>query len=162
MRIGVISDTHGYYNPALPRVFAGVELILHAGDIGATQVIRRLEQIAPVEAVRGNIDTGFVADRYPLVRILDVAGRTIHLAHRRPVLVDLGSGSAEAERAVHRPDIVVFGHSHRVERLWNDGVLYLNPGIAAYPRRTETATVLVLSVPEDHEGVPEAEIVRLG
>lgn len=122
MLIGVISDTHGLLRPEALQALAGVDLILHSGDVGAAQILPQLEGIAPVHAVRGNVDTGPWADSLPLHRDLTLAGVRVHLVHIRE--------EARADDA----DVVIFGHSHQpvVETLGD--TLWFNPGSAG-PRR---------------------------
>jgi len=130
-RIGVISDTHGRVHPRVFELFAGVDHILHAGDIGAEEVLIDLRAIAPVTAVRGNVDELRDCAGYPAEAALTVGSVRIHVVHRvDPVLERLRSGTWTAPH----PDVVVFGHSHQgtVERV--DGVLLFNPGSAG-PRR---------------------------
>ncbi len=126
MRIGIISDTHGLLRPEACAQLAGVDHILHAGDIGSADVIAGLEEIAPTTAIRGNIDTGRWARSYPHSARLILGGQTIYVLHDRKA-IDLDPVAAGI-------DVVVSGHSHRpnIERL--GGVLYLNPGSAG-PRR---------------------------
>ncbi|HEY8491923.1 MAG TPA: metallophosphoesterase family protein [Dehalococcoidia bacterium] len=149
MRIGVISDTHGYLDPAVLRLFAGVDRILHAGDIGDVAVIRALEAVAPVAAVRGNVDEGRPAGQaFPPHRDLTLGGRRVHLVHRlqdaRPAL--------EAE-------ILVYGHTHTPESHEEDGRLYLNPGAAGRRGFHRERTVALLELTD---GRPEVRIIPLG
>ena len=133
-RIGVISDTHGLFDDAVTEHFAGVDHILHAGDIGRAAVIDRLKAIAPVTAVSGNVD-GFEASGFPREEVVTIAGRRIALYHR---LYEGGAmtqeGRAFLDRA--RPEVCVFGHTHRptTERL--GGILLFNPGSAGPKRFT--------------------------
>jgi len=124
--IGVISDTHGLLRPEAVRLLTGVELILHAGDIGSPDVISALEAIAPVTAVRGNNDRDGWAAEYPEDVVLEVGGRTLYMLHDVKEL-DLDPRAAGF-------DAVVAGHSHKPKVATCDGVLYLNPGSAG-PRR---------------------------
>ncbi len=130
MRLGVVSDTHGRFDPALPGLLRGVDGIIHAGDIGGLEVIRALEAIAPVIAVEGNNDPG---GRFPVERLERLGGRSVLVRHvfgeRRQL--------RDAERALLarlRPDVVVFGHSHRPYRERLGSTLLFNPGSAG-PRR---------------------------
>lgn len=124
--IGVISDTHGLLRPEAVAALRGSDLILHAGDVGKPQVLDRLRGIAPVVAVRGNVDAGAWADALPVRETVEVAGLSLHLLHN---VGELALCPAQAGFAA-----VVFGHSHQptVER--RGGVLYFNPGSAG-PRR---------------------------
>jgi putative phosphoesterase len=130
VRIGVVSDTHGRFDPAIPRLFRGVDGIVHAGDIGGLEVIRALEGIAPVFAVEGNNDPG---DRFPLERLERLGGRSVLVRHVFGELHQLRA----ADRALVgrlRPDVVVFGHSHRPYLARLGRTLLFNPGSAG-PRR---------------------------
>lgn len=131
-RIGVISDTHGLFDAAISAQFAGVDQILHAGDIGRAAVIDCLRAIAPVTAVSGNVD-GFEASGFPREHVGTIAGRRIALYHR---LYEGGAMTREGREFLERadPDVCVFGHTHRpaIERL--GGMLLFNPGSAG-PKR---------------------------
>lgn len=132
MRIGVVSDTHGLFDRALLRHFAGVDHILHAGDIGKREVIEQLERIAPVTAVSGNVD-GFEASGVPVEQVIELAGRRIALYHRlyeKGKLTRDGAGFLERTK----PVICVYGHSHQPKTEWREGVLLFNPGSAG-PKR---------------------------
>ena len=110
MRIGVISDTHNFFDPRLPLLFAGVDHILHGGDIGLPAIILALEQIAPVTAVAGNTDDPGLHNR--LTEVVELASRRFFLQH----IVNPQS-LAEPIRtriARSRPDVVVFGHTHEI------------------------------------------------
>lgn len=126
MRIGVISDTHSLLRPQALAALAGSELILHAGDIGAPEVLAALEAIAPVLAVRGNNDTAPWARSLPGTRVVEAGGLRFYLLHDLKTLdVDpLAAGF----------DAVLSGHSHQPLAETRAGVLYLNPGSAG-PRR---------------------------
>jgi putative phosphoesterase len=166
MRIGLISDTHTPYAgmtiwPEVAQAFAGVELILHAGDIVHPVVLDDLEQIAPVLAARGNNDIGVDDRRVKDLQCLEVGGRRLLMAHDlepedRPLdylfKTYLGGGHA---------DIVVSGHTH-FERLdYREGILQINPGSATLPHlwSYRLGTVALL---EWTGGAPEARIIRLG
>src|SRR5262245_51803024 len=132
IRIGVITDTHGVYDPAVERHFAAVDEIFHAGDIGKQDVIRRLRQLAPVTAVSGNVD-GYEASGFPRRRILRRGGLRIALCH---VLYEKGKMTAEAASWLDReqPDVCIFGHSHRPTLGRHGRTMLFNPGSAG-PRR---------------------------
>lgn len=149
-RIGVISDTHGLLRPQALRALTGVELIVHAGDVGAAAVLDALRGVAPVVAVRGNNDRGAWASALAETEVVEAAGRSLYVLH------DLAHLDLDPRAAGF--DAVIAGHSHqpRIER--RDGVLYLNPGSAG-PRRFRLPIALAwLDV--DAAGV-EAEIVQL-
>jgi putative phosphoesterase len=124
--IGVISDTHGLLRPQALAALEGVELIIHAGDIGDPRILKKLERLAPVHAVRGNTDRGDWAAHLPGSRVVEVGGVLLYVLHE---LFCLDLDPAAAGLAA-----VIFGHTHspRLER--QNGVLFLNPGSAG-PRR---------------------------
>lgn len=123
-RIGVISDTHGLVRPQAVEALQGSDLIIHAGDIGKLEVLAQLRSLAPVAAVRGNVDRGAWADEIPEERTVDVGGARIHVVH------DLKAMASEPEGC----RMVISGHSHRPSIQRRGGVIYLNPGSAG-PRR---------------------------
>lgn len=132
MRVGIIADTHGLFDPAILRHFQGVDRIIHAGDIGHPRVIRQLEEIAPVVAVAGNVDdAGLIG--LPLETVVELAGRRVAVRH---IVYESGSIRNDARIFLEReqPDICIFGHTHQptVERLGT--VLLINPGSAG-PKR---------------------------
>jgi uncharacterized protein len=124
--IGVISDTHGLVRPEAVAALEGVELILHAGDVGGPRVLEELGRVAPVVAVRGNNDRGEWADELPPREVAKVGGLFVYLLH------DLKELDLSPEGAGFR--VVVSGHSHKPSVEERRGVLYLNPGSAG-PRR---------------------------
>jgi putative phosphoesterase len=140
MRIGVISDTHNYFDLQIPRLFAGVEHILHGGDIGTPSILLELRQIAPVTAVSGNTDEpGF---GYPLTQTLELAGRKFLLHH---IVNPPAPDDALRERlALERPDVVVFGHTHKPFCETIQGTLFFNPGYAGKSRFGMERTVAIL------------------
>lgn len=126
LRIGVISDTHGLLRPEAEQRLAGVTHIIHAGDIGRPEVIDRLRRIAPVVAIRGNVDIGPWAETYPdteTIRLGDHSIYVLHDIHDRKV-----------DPVARGINVVISGHSHRPLIETKNGVLYLNPGSAG-PRR---------------------------
>src|SRR5258708_38031304 len=124
--IGVISDTHGLLRPEAVEALHGSDRILHAGDIGAPKTLEALAQIAPVIAIRGNVDTELWARKLPETEILEAGGVSIYLLH------DLGQLDLKPEAAGFC--VVVYGHSHQPKMEEKNGVLYFNPGSAG-PRR---------------------------
>jgi uncharacterized protein len=126
MRIGVISDTHGLLRPAALEALRDVEHILHAGDVGDPAILETLRGIAPLTAIRGNIDEGGPCAFLPLTELVELGGRSVYMLHDLKQL-DLNPESAGM-------DAVVFGHSHKPLIEHRRGVLFLNPGSAG-PRR---------------------------
>ncbi len=119
MRVTILSDTHGLLRPEVLELAQGSDRILHAGDVGDADILAQLRDIAPVDAVRGNVDTHGVLARLPDVvdgKIGDVAFRMVHCRED----VD--------ERWFRQAGLIVYGHSHRPELFWRGGCLLLNPG----------------------------------
>ena len=126
--VGIISDTHGWLDPEVHAVFAGVQAIFHAGDIGHQDVIDELGKIAPVHVVRGNIDGGALRF-YPLEVHEEIAGKRISMTHiagspKRP------NKAVRAMIGEHRPDLVIVGHSHIPVVANVMDTLWVNPGAA--------------------------------
>ena len=126
MLIGVISDTHGLLRPEAIAALRGVDRILHAGDVGDPGILDRLRELAPVTAVRGNVDRGPWAAALPKTELVEVEAVSIYLLH------DLAELDLKPEAA--GIGAVIFGHSHQPKIEKRNGVLYFNPGSAG-PRR---------------------------
>ena len=124
--IGLISDTHGLLRSAAIDALRGSELIIHAGDVGKPEILVELRHLAPVIAVKGNIDTGAWASELPETAMVEAGPATIYVLHDVHAL-DLDPAAAGIE-------IVVSGHSHQPGSTERSGVLYINPGSAG-PRR---------------------------
>ncbi|HRW14684.1 metallophosphoesterase family protein [Amaricoccus sp.] len=135
MLIGVISDTHGLLRPEALAALAGVQYIIHAGDIGSPDIVPRLAEIAPVTAIIGNVDTQAWARELPARVVARLAGRTICVIH------DLGDLDLDPASAGF--DMVVSGHSHMPKVEIRQGVVYFNPGSAG-PRRFRLPVALAL------------------
>jgi putative phosphoesterase len=148
MCIGLIADTHGHLDPRVAPAFVGVDLILHAGDVGSAHVLEALREIAEVQAVAGNNDVHLAALGLPTHVDLRAGDREIHLVHR---LVDAAPHEST--------DIVVFGHSHKSLVEERDGRLYVNPGAAGRVGFHREVTVGLLRIVR---GVARTEIVSLG
>lgn len=148
--IGVISDTHGLLRPEAVAGLSGADLIVHGGDIGAPDIVPALEDIAPVLAIRGNIDLADWAAVYDEVLTTERFGIKLHVLH------DLNTLAVDP--AAEGIDVVISGHSHapKVER--KDGVLYLNPGSAGRRRFRLPVSIATLSV---DNGALAAEIHEL-
>jgi putative phosphoesterase len=137
-KIGVISDTHGLLRPEVECCFAGVSHIIHAGDIGAEDVLDALRRIAPVTAIRGNVDRGEWAKCFAETETLRLGGRCFYILHD---LKELKASPTELGI-----DVVISGHSHRVQIKTVDGVLYLNPGSAGRRRFKLPITLATLEL----------------
>lgn len=153
VRIGLISDTHGLLRPDVHRAFAGVSMILHAGDVCGDEILDELNLIAPTQAVFGNCDETW---NTRLVERLDleVGGVRIHVSHGH----ELGRPGAAKVAAAYDADVCVYGHTHRqlIERVGER--LVINPG-AAGPRRFDLVpSVAVLTI---HDGTADAELMTL-
>jgi hypothetical protein len=150
--IGVVSDTHGFYDPKLDELFAGVTHIVHAGDFGTLDVLEHLKTIAPLTAVCGNVDRPYFLDQLPWETEVEVAGLRILVGHIGTSLVGLRDPVAEGI------GMVVSGHSHRSAIEWRGATLFLNPGYAGRPRFGQKRSVALVTV---RDRVPEPEIVPL-
>ncbi|HEX6465959.1 MAG TPA: metallophosphoesterase family protein [Terriglobales bacterium] len=126
IRIGVISDTHGLLRPEAVNALRGSDFILHAGDVGDPAILPQLEKIAPLTAIRGNIDTGLWAVRLPETAVVKIAGISIFMVH------DVKQLAISPDREGH--GAVVYGHSHQPLSELRNGVLFFNAGSAG-PRR---------------------------
>ena len=148
MRIGVISDTHGFLDATVLEVFAGVVTIIHAGDIGDPDILNRLEVVAPVVAVAGNIEPHELAERLPREAAGVVAGVSYAVGHKRKRLLKrVAAGDIGAGAFVGPPDLVVFGHDHLPSVAWVDGTLHLDPGSASAPDEEDDGpTVAIVEV----------------
>jgi uncharacterized protein len=137
-RIGIISDTHGLLRPEAESRLAGVDHIIHGGDIGRPEIIDALRRIAPVTAIRGNVDIGDWAAAYPETEVVRLAGKSLYVLHDLKALridpIALGI------------DVVVSGYSHVPKIGTADGVLYLNPGSAGRRRFRLPVTLATIDV----------------
>jgi hypothetical protein len=125
-KIGLISDTHGVLRPEALQALRGSDLIVHAGDVGDPTILEALAKIAPVIAVRGNVDTADWAKSLPETAVVEAAGANIYILHDSKTL-DLDPKASQFH-------IVISGHSHKPSRSERNAVLYINPGSAG-PRR---------------------------
>lgn len=151
MKIGVVSDTHGLLRPEVIPALKGVEQILHVGDVGKISILEELAKIAPVTAVRGNVDREGACSKLPETEVVLVEGRYIYMLHDLKSLhLDPAAGKFAA---------VLHGHTHLPNFYTKKGVLYFNPGSCG-PRRFELpVTIGLLTIRPN--GVPKPEIVTL-
>jgi putative phosphoesterase len=147
MKIGVISDTHGLLRPEVAPALKGVDRILHLGDVGKISILRDLEKIAPVTAVRGNVDREGPCSELPETEVALIADRYVYMLH------DLNT--LHLDPAAGRFAAVLYGHSHAPNFIHKKGVLYFNPGSCG-PRRFELpVTIGLLTISPDGELHPE-------
>jgi putative phosphoesterase len=145
--IGVISDTHGKLDKQVLSLFAGVRRIIHAGDIGSEELIWELEKIAPVIAVRGNVDSNTMC--YPNERMAVIEGRTFYVRHQFSTVEKM---TAAQRRIIEQrmPDVVVFGHSYQAYAEQWRGTLLFNPGSAGPKRFSLPRTVGLIEIQDEH------------
>jgi putative phosphoesterase len=152
--VGVISDTHGLLRPEAVAALAGVDLIIHAGDIGDPEIIDELRKIAPVHAIRGNVDRGYWADEFSPTEIVEVDGQSLYVLH------DLYELDLDPVAAGFRA--VISGHTHDPVVREDRGVVYLNPGSAG-PRRFKLPISLArMTVGEDNGATHAADTLAFG
>jgi len=151
MLVGVVSDTHGLLRPALLTALVGVEHILHCGDVGDPAILTALSAIAPVTAIRGNIDEHGPCAHLPATEVVTLAGRDIYLLHDRNAL-DLDPVAAGFAA-------VLSGHSHQPLIEHRRGVLYLNPGSCGPKRFSLPISFVRLTIPK--EDALSAEIINI-
>ncbi len=148
--IGVISDTHGQLKPKIIEMLSGSDLIIHAGDVGADGIIARLERIAPVKVVRGNVDYGSWASRFPMTEALELEGIAIFIYHgHRELEIDPVKGGFK---------VIISGHSHIPKLEEKDGVIFLNPGSCGPKRFSRPVSMAKLEL---KNGNARAELIPL-
>jgi putative phosphoesterase len=151
--IGVISDTHGLLRPQALRALEGSDLIIHAGDVGDPEILEKLKILAPVFAVRGNVDTEPWALALPETEVIETDAATIYVLHDVHAL--------DLDPVVAGFHIIVSGHSHKPARMEHGGVLFLNPG-AAGPRRFDLpVTIARLDVSKQPWSVVFVDLMNL-
>jgi putative phosphoesterase len=151
--IGVVSDTHGYYDPLLDDLFAGAAGIVHAGDVGGLDILQRLRALAPLTVVAGNTDLPQWGDGLPWEAAVEIAGLRVIVCHIVASLVGKHDPVAEGF------DLVVSGHSHKAAVEWRAETLFLNPGSAGRPRFGKPRTAALVDV---KGGRPGPRIIVLG
>lgn len=152
MKLGLISDTHGFLDPRLPKVFHGVDHLLHAGDIGPDRLVAQLESIAPVTVVLGNTDSS----NYIKLTETPILGEFKFLLHH---IVNPHDLTPDLEMLIQRtqPHFVIFGHTHRHFDATIKGVRFINPGYAGQPKPGADRSVAILHL----EKQPRLELIRL-
>lgn len=140
MKIGVLADTHGILHPVILELFVGVDAIIHAGDVGKDQVLSKLKKIAPVMAVRGNMDTPPFSYDLPAYRVSRFEEKNILITHR------VGNPAKPSPKLKDRlqqvrPEVVIFGHTHHPYNERIDGILFFNPGSAGQKRHGHPLSV---------------------
>lgn len=139
--VGIISDTHGLLQPAAIEVFKGTDLIIHAGDVGKPDILEDLKAIAPVEAVRGNMDMDNWAHKLPETKLIEVGSVLLYVIHD-VYKIDIKPAKAGISAIIH-------GHTHKPSSIEDhNGVLFLNPGSVTQPRFNSPASVALLHVNE--------------
>ncbi len=151
--IGVIADTHGLLRPEAVAALGGCDHIIHAGDIGRPEVIEQLSEIAPVSAIRGNVDKGDWATVFPQNKVVAIAGRHLYLLHNARDL-DLDPRAAGF-------DCVISGHSHKPSIEARDGVLFVNPGSAGPRRFKLPIAVATIALGPEPLALASADIIVL-
>ena len=152
MLIGVISDTHGLLRPEAVKALMGVEHILHAGDVGDIAILDALREIAPVTAIRGNVDTTGTCAELPATDVVELGGQLFYLVHS---VHDLDINPKAAGVAM-----VVSGHSHKPKVEVKDGVVYFNPGSAGPKRFSLPITVGFVTVQDGVEASVKELVVE--
>ena len=148
--VGIISDTHGHLRPEALEALKNSDMIVHAGDIGDPEILKKLEKIAPVTAIRGNIDRAVWAPKLATTDVLEAGGSLIYVLHD---LKDLDLNPEAAGFAA-----VIYGHSHIAKQEMKNGVLHFNPGSAGPRRFRLPVSVGRLTV---RDGELKAELVEL-
>lgn len=148
--IGVVSDTHGLLRPELLKAFTGVQHILHAGDVGNPAILEALGRLAPVTAIRGNIDVQGPCSQLPEIEVIELAGKSLYMLHDRKQL-DVSPAAAGFAA-------VISGHSHQPLIEWSGGILYFNPGSAGPRRFSLPISAGLLNIAR---GQIEPELLRL-
>ena len=149
-KIGCISDTHGLLRPQAIAALEGSDIILHAGDVGVAKILDSLQKIAPVYAVRGNVDYGEGLSNLPITEVVEFAKQHFYMIH---ILDDLDIDPAAAGM-----DMVIYGHSHIPSIEERNGVIFLNPGSAGRRRFDLPVTVARILI---RDGKLEPEIIDL-
>ena len=148
--VGVISDTHGSLSPKVKETFRNVQHVIHAGDVVSPDALIALEKMAPLTAVRGNMDGDGSTSQLPRTAVITLNGVSIYILH------DINSLDLDPKAA--KFDVVVHGHTHRAQIEWRNDILYLNPGSASFPRGAGQPSIALLKIVR---GLVTPEIVYL-
>jgi putative phosphoesterase len=145
VKIGIVSDTHGLLRPEVPAALAGVERILHLGDVGKISILVELAQIAPVTAIRGNVDREGPCSELPETEVVLIADRYVYMLHNLETI--------HLDPAAGKFAVVLFGHTHVPNFYTRKGVLYFNPG-SCCPRRFDLPVTVGLLEVDGEEFTP--------
>lgn len=139
--IGVISDTHGRIPSGVSPAFQNIDLIIHAGDIGDPAVLDQLSTIAPVAAVRGNMDFGKWTERLPETKVVEIGTIVLYVLHI--------ANRLDVDPAKSGYNAVISGHTHRPEVYQENGVYYINPGSASFPKTGQPGSAALIRIKKD-------------
>ncbi len=139
--IGIISDTHNLLRLEAVNALKGSEIIIHAGDIGSFDIIDRLKKIAPVYAVRGNIDRSLFGNTFPATDIIEISGKSLYVLHNIHEI--------DVDPVAAGFDVVISGHSHKPNIEYKNGVYLINPGSAGPRRFSLPVTIAILQIVGD-------------
>jgi len=139
--IGVISDTHGHLPAGVQKAFEKVDLIIHAGDVGDEKVLKELSQMAPIVAVSGNMDSEKWASNLPTSECIEIGPTVVYVVHI-PNRIEVAPGNSEFKA-------IITGHTHRPDVYERNGITFLNPGSASYPKFGHPASVALLKLQRD-------------
>ena len=139
--IGVISDTHGHLPAGVQKAFEKVDLIIHAGDVGDEKVLKELSQMAPIVAVSGNMDSEKWASNLPTSECIEIGPTVVYVVHI-PNRIEVAPGDSEFKA-------IITGHTHRPDVYERNGITFLNPGSASYPKFGHPASVALLKLQRD-------------
>lgn len=151
MKIGVVSDTHGLLRPEVIPALSGVEHILHLGDVGDFEIVKSLEQVAPVTAIRGNVDRTGKCGKLPETEVVLFEGQYLYMLHDVQTI--------HLDPVAAKFSAVLYGHSHKPDIRRHKGVLYFNPGSCGPRRFSLPVTIGLLTLVKGTP--PIAEIMRL-
>lgn len=142
-KIGLLSDTHGHLPGQIFEIFSGVDFIIHAGDIGGQEILSDLAALAPVKAVYGNMDSYPLHSTLSRIDFINVENITLCVTH---IMNSYKSFSYELFKMNRSADVVVFGHTHRVDKTKYKNILFVNPGSVSYPRGGGKPSVALMTI----------------